>query len=279
MTAELGRVGVWSNTQLWVDGAENAAELEELGFSALWLGGNPGGDLSVVEPLLGATRALAVGTSIVNIWLDGPAGIATAFDRVSTRFPDRFVLGLGTSHKGPIEQATGKAYEKPYSKLVEYLDQLAVPTDSIVLGVLGPRSLKLAAARTRGAIPYLVTPEHTARARGVLGDGALLAPEQHVVLETDPDKARATARAGLSLYFQLPHYTDNWRRLGFSEDDVKGSDRLVDALVAWGDEDAIAKRVDEHLAAGADHVAVQVITADGSLDMAAHRRLGAAFKG
>ncbi|EWC58949.1 Coenzyme F420-dependent N5,N10-methylene tetrahydromethanopterin reductase [Actinokineospora spheciospongiae] len=279
MTAELGRVGVWSGAHLWTDGAEHAAELEELGFTALWLGGSPGGDLAVVDALLGGTAALAVGTSIVSIWTDGPAGIATAFDRISTRFPGRFVLGLGASHAALVESVTDKTYEKPYSKLVDYLDQLAVPMDSVALAALGPRTVKLAGARTRGALPYLVTPEHTARARELLGAGPLLAPEQHVVLETDPARARELARGALAMYLGLPNYVNNWRRLGFTEDDVKGSDRLVDALVAWGDEEAIRERVAEHHAAGADHVAIQVVTADGGLDFAAYRSLAAALTG
>ncbi|OLR90920.1 LLM class F420-dependent oxidoreductase [Actinokineospora bangkokensis] len=276
MAAELGRVGVWAAHTAWVDRADAAAEVEELGFGALWLGVNPGGDLAIVDTLLAGTRALAVGTSIVNIWADGPAGIATAFDRIATRHPDRFVLGLGASHQVVVEAITDKTYAKPYTKLVEYLDQLAVPADAVALGVQGPRSLELAASRTRGALPYLVTPEHTAQAREVLGT-ALLAPEQHVLLETDPAKARETARRHLTPYFGMPNYTNNWRRLGFSEDDVKGSDRLVDALVAWGDEDAVKARVDEHLAAGADHVCVQVLTDEEGPALAAYRRLGPAL--
>ncbi|GLZ37573.1 LLM class F420-dependent oxidoreductase [Actinokineospora sp. NBRC 105648] len=273
MTVELGRVGIWSMSHLWPDRAELAAELEELGYGALWLGGSPGGDLGIVDTLLDATSTLVVGTSIVNIWSDDPAPIATAFDRITTRAPGRFVLGLGSGHKEMVEPLTGKTYVRPYSKLGEYLDQLAVPAESVALAALGPKTVRLAGERTRGALPYLVTPEHTAQAREILGAGPLLAPEQHVVLETDPTRARELARDALSLYLGLPNYVNTWRRLGFSEDDVKGSDRLVDALVVWGDEEAVRARVAEHLAAGADHVALQVVTADGTLDPAAYRRL------
>lgn len=276
MAVRLGHTGIWSAAHLWTDGAELAAELSELGYGTLWLGGSPPGDLAVVDPLLAATENLAVGTSIVNIWSESPAAVATSHDRISVKFPDRFLLGLGAGHKELVEPLTGQRYERPYSRLAEYLDQLAVPADSVALAALGPRTVRLAGARTRGALPYLVTPEHTAAAREILGDGPLLAPEQHVLLETDPDRAREIARGALSMYLGLPNYVRNWLRLGFTEEDVKGSDRLVDALVAWGDEERIAARVAEHRAAGADHVAIQVVTEDGGLDPAAMRVLAAA---
>ncbi|PPK67910.1 LLM class F420-dependent oxidoreductase [Actinokineospora auranticolor] len=276
MAAELGRVGVWSLKHLWDDNHERAAELEELGFGTLWLGGSPGGDLTQVDDILANTRALTVGTSILNIWTDTPATAAAAQHRIVDKFPDRFVLGVGAGHKEIIEPTTGQTYERPYSKLADYLDQLDVPKHDVAIAALGPKALKLATT-TRGALPYLVTPEHTAQARETLGQGPLLAPEQHVLLETDPTRARELARQALGLYLGLPNYVRNWRRLGFTDDDVRGSDHLVDSLIAWGDEDTIKTRVEEHLAAGADHVAIQVVTPDGGLDFDQYRRLAAAL--
>ncbi|SDC87866.1 LLM class F420-dependent oxidoreductase [Actinokineospora iranica] len=277
MAVELGRIGIWSLAYLWPDQKEAAAELEELGFGALWLGALPDADLGLVERLLDATKTMAIGPSIVNVWTAAPAAVATEYDRISTRHPDRFILGVGSSHKPIVETATAETYERPLSKLADYLDQLAVPARDVAVAALGPKAIRLAGERSRGALPYLVTPEHTARAREILGDGPLLAPEQHVLLETDPRRARETARQALDMYLKLPNYVRNWRRLGFSEDDVKGSDHLIDALVAWGDEDAVLARVDEHFAAGADHVALQVVTPDGGLDREAYRRLAAAI--
>lgn len=275
----LGRVGVWSPAPLWVGAADTAAELEELGYGALWLGWSPPGDLAVIDPLLAATRSMVVGTSIVNIWTE-PADLVTAsYRRIDAAHPGRFVLGLGSSHKSLVEAATGQRYERPYSRLAAYLDELDLPGARLALAALGPRTLALAAERTLGALPYLVTTEHTARARATMGPDALLVPELHVLLETDPGRAREAARAALAPYLGQPNYLNSWRRLGFTEDDLTGggSDRLVDALVAWGDEGAVASRVAEHLAAGATQVAVQVVTPDRDNDLPALRRLAAAL--
>ncbi|UFR04273.1 LLM class F420-dependent oxidoreductase [Streptomyces sp. Go40/10] len=259
----VGRYGIWSHELRSEDPdrrgelAEGAAELEELGFGAVWLGGSSTLDHAV--PLIGATRRIVVGTSIQNIWQRDAATTAAGFLEVETAHPGRFVLGLGVSH-GPLVQG----YRRPYSAMVGYLDELdkaGVPADRRVLAALGPRMLGLAGDRAAGAVPYLVTPEHTARAREILGEQPLLAPEFKVILESDPARARETARAYLARYLQLPNYTDNFLRLGFTETDIAdgGSDRLIDAVFAWGDETRIRERITAFHEAGADHVALQVV--------------------
>ncbi|MFG2883864.1 LLM class F420-dependent oxidoreductase [Streptomyces sp. NPDC048297] len=260
----VGRYGIWSHglraedPSLRGEIGEAAAELEELGYGAAWLGGSSAARHAV--PLLETTSALTVGTSIQSIWQYGAAESAAAFAEVDTAHPGRFVLGLGISHAKLADQ-----YRRPYSALVAYLDALdeaGVPAHRRVLAALGPKTLDLAGTRAAGAIPYLVTPEHTAQAREILGAGALLAPEFKVVLETDPNRARTAARDTLAMYLALPNYTNTWLRLGFTEDDFKdgGSDRLIDTFFAWGDDSTIRARVDAFHAAGADHVALQLIT-------------------
>ncbi|MEU3824471.1 TIGR03620 family F420-dependent LLM class oxidoreductase [Streptomyces sp. SID486] len=262
----VGRYGIWSvelrseepDRRGELD--EAAAELEELGYGAVWLGGNSTVDHAA--PLIGATRRIAVGTSIQSVWQQDADTTAAGFTEVEAAHPGRFVLGLGVSH-GPLV----KDYRRPYAAMTEYLDALdtaGVPAERRVLAALGPRMLGLSRDRAAGAIPYLVTPEHTARAREILGDRPLLAPEFKVVLEPDPARARETARAYLARYLQLPNYTGNFLRLGFTEDDIAdgGSDRLLDAVFAWGDESRIRERVMAFHEAGADHVALQVVTAN-----------------
>ncbi|CAL9558196.1 LLM class F420-dependent oxidoreductase [Streptomyces sp. enrichment culture] len=262
----VGRYGVWSFELRDEDPArrgeldEAAAELEELGYGAIWLGGNSTADHAA--PLIGATRGVVVGTSIQSVWQQDAATTAAGFAGLETAHPGRFVLGLGVSH-GPRV----KEYRRPYAAMVEYLDELdraGVPAERRVLAALGPRMLELARDRAAGAIPYLTTPEHTERAREILGAEPLLAPELKVVLETDPARARETARAYLARYLELPNYTNNFLRLGFTEADVAGggSDRLIDAVFAWGDEARIRERVTAFHEAGADHVALQVVTAN-----------------
>ncbi|MDT0392244.1 LLM class F420-dependent oxidoreductase [Streptomyces dubilierae] len=259
----VGRYGIWSVGLRSEDPdrrgelAEAAAELEELGFGAVWLGGSSSAAHAV--PLIEATSTLTVGTSIQSIWQHEPDASGAAFAELESAHPGRFVLGLGVSHARLAEQ-----YRRPYSALVSYLDGLdaaGVPADRRVLAALGPKSLRLTRDRAAGTIPYLVTPEHTAHAREVLGEGPLLAPELAVVPETDPVRARALAREFLEFYLSLPNYTNNFLRHGFTEEDLKdgGSDRLVDALFAWGDETAVRARIDAFFEAGADHVALQVI--------------------
>jgi probable F420-dependent oxidoreductase len=286
MTVNLGRVGVWTSSRL-LDGpaaVEAAAQLEELGFGALWIG-SASGDLKLVADLLGKTSRLVVATGIVNVWFEPAGPTAAAYARVAQTFPDRVLLGVGAGHKVSVEANTDQRYERPYEKLVAYLDELdaadpPVPVAGRALAALGPRVLGLARDRTAGAHPYLVTPEHTSRAREILGPGKLLAPEQKVVLATDPGRARAIARQTLGRYLALPNYTRNWLRLGFTEDDLAGggSDRLVDAMVAWGGMDAILARIAEHHQAGADHVCVQALTDGQGFPVTALEQLAAALR-
>jgi probable F420-dependent oxidoreductase len=286
MTVDVGRVGVWTSSRLLTDRAaiEAAAQLDELGYGALWIGSAPG-DLKLVSDLLATTTRMVIATGIVNVWFEPAAPTAAAFAQVWRSHPDRVLLGIGAGHKSSVEAMTGQRYERPYQKLVSYLDELdaadpPVPVDHRVLAALGPRVLQLARDRTAGAHPYLVTPEHTHRAREILGPEALLAPEQTVVLETDPDQARSIARGMLTRYLTLPNYTRNWLRLGFTEDDLAGagSDRLVDALVAWGDAEQVAARVAEHHQAGADHVCVQAITEAPGFPVTTLERVAAALR-
>jgi probable F420-dependent oxidoreductase len=261
MSIELGRIGIWRHASGLTP--EVIAEVEALGYGAIWVGGSPGGDLSVVQNLLEVTDHIAVATGIVNVWKDDAATIGADYHRIAARYPDRFLLGLGIGH--PEHTAE---YLSPYDKLASYLDELddiKVPADGRVLAALGPRVLALAADRSAGAHPYLVTPEHTRRARQILGAGPVLAPEQKVVLETDPERARAIARPRVqNPYLGLTNYVSNLRRLGWADADVAGggSDALIDALVVHGDAQALGRGVTAHLDAGADHVAVQVLGSD-----------------
>jgi probable F420-dependent oxidoreductase len=263
MLAErLGRFGVWRGTPQVTP--ELAADLEQLGYGALWLGGSPAADLTIVDRLLAATGTLVVGTSIVNMWQADPAVVAQSYARIEAGYPGRFVLGVGAGHR----EATPE-YVSPYETLVTYVDRLlaaGVPAERLVLAALGPRVLKLAADRTAGAIPYLVPPEHTRLAREILGPDKLLAPEHKVVLDTDAQRGRALgARRVRTPYLGLVNYTSNLRRLGFTDEDLAngGSDGLVDALVAHGSPEQVAAQLTAHLDAGADHVCVQLLTESG----------------
>ncbi|MBG0854968.1 LLM class F420-dependent oxidoreductase [Streptomyces spinoverrucosus] len=262
----LGRYGIWSvglrseDPDRRPELDESAAELEELGFGTLWLGGSS--STANAAPLVHATKSITVGTSIQSIWQHDPADTAAAYAELEATHPGRFLLGLGVSHAKLTDQ-----YRRPYSALVGYLDELdaaGVPAERRVLAALGPKTLELARDRAAGAIPYLVTPEYTAYAREILGEGPLLAPELKVVLERDPARARSVARDYLAMYLSLPNYTNNFLRHGFTESDLAdgGSDRLIDAVYAWGDEDHIRERIAAFHAAGADHVALQVVTDD-----------------
>lgn len=244
---------------------QQATEIEALGYGAVWVGGSPPAALSWVEPILQATTTLCVATGIVNIWSAPAQRVAESFHRIEAAYPGRFLLGIGVGHAEMISE-----YRKPYNALVEYLDRLddyGVPANRRVVAALGPRVLGLSARRSAGAHPYLTTPEHTARARELIGPSAFLAPEHKVVLTTDSARARAVGRQALDMYFNLANYRNNWKRLGFTDDEVSrpGSDRLVDAVVAYGTPDAIAARLNEHLLAGADHVPIQVLTEDDNL--------------
>ncbi|WP_371580748.1 LLM class F420-dependent oxidoreductase [Streptomyces sp. NBC_01314] len=275
----VGRYGIWSIGLRAEDPARNgelaeaASELEELGFGAIWLGGST--TVQHAVPLVEATAHITVATGIQSIWMHEAAETAVRFAELEATHPGRFLLGLGVSHAKLAEQ-----YRRPYAAMVDYLDALdtaGVPADRRVLAALGPRMLRLSRDRAAGSHPYLVTPEHTAEARETLGEGPLLAPELKVVLETDADRARSVARAHLAFYLGLPNYTNTFLRLGFTDSDLVdgGSDRLIDAVYAWGDDDRIRGQVDEFHAAGADHVALQVID-DGpgdALPREAWRRL------
>ncbi|KLO26632.1 F420-dependent oxidoreductase [Mycolicibacter heraklionensis] len=253
---DLGRYAVWT---FGSPTPEQAAEIERLGYGAIWVGGSPAADLAFVEPLLAATSTLQVATGIVNIW-SAPAGqVAESYHRIEAAYPDRFLLGIGVGHS----EATAE-YRSPYRALTDYLDALdeaSVPTSRRVLAALGPKVLQLAAERSAGAHPYLTTPEHTASARELVGPSVFLAPEHKVVLSTDATAAREIGREAVGFYLRLSNYVNNWRRLGFSDRDVRapGSDRLIDAVVAHGTADEIAARLGEHLDAGADQVTIQVL--------------------
>ncbi|MDZ4266276.1 MAG: LLM class F420-dependent oxidoreductase [Mycobacterium sp.] len=240
-------------------------EIESLGYGAIWAGGSPAADLPWVDTLLEATDTLQVATGIVNIWTAAAGPIAESFHRIEAAHPGRFLLGIGVGHP-----EAGHEYRKPYDALTEYLDRLdeyGVPQDRRVVAALGPQVLKLSARRSAGAHPYLTTPEHTAQARELIGPDAFLAPEHKVVPTTHAEKARATGREALGIYLNLTNYLNNWRRLGFSDDELAkpGSDRLVDAVVAHGTAEQIAARLYEHIEAGADHVPVQVLTSPDKL--------------
>jgi probable F420-dependent oxidoreductase len=258
---ELGRFGSFSTGFT----ERQAADIEALGYGAVWVGGSPAAELDWVEPLLAATSTLQVATGIVNIWTAAPGPVAESFHRIQAAYPDRFVLGIGVGHPEVHQE-----FRSPLNALIDYLDKLdeyGVPRHRRVVAALGPKVLALSAARSAGAHPYLTTPEHTARAREIFGPEALLAPEHKVVMTTDAAQARQVGRRALDIYFGLANYTNNWKRLGFDDRDVAkpGSDRLVDAVVAYGTPDQIAARLTEHLDAGADHVPVQVLTSTDSV--------------
>jgi probable F420-dependent oxidoreductase len=260
MTVDLGSIGVW-RPAFQLD-ADLAYEVERLGYGAIWVGGSPSEDLGIVETLLDATERIAVATGVVNMWQADPEALARSYHRIEAKHPGRFLLGVGVGHREATQE-----YRKPYDKIVSYLDALAaagVPGSATVLAALGPKVLRLSAERTAGAHPYLTTPEHTRRAREILGDGVLLAPEQKVVLDPDPERARRKARPVVSGYLGLANYANNLRRLGWTDADLAdgGSDALVDALAVHGDADTVVRNVRAHLDAGADHVCVQVLPMD-----------------
>lgn len=271
----LGRVGLWTfdlDTVPMSRARELAAEIEQLGFGTVWVPEAVGREpFASTALLLSATGTLRVATGIASLHARTAQTMNAGLATLTEAFPERFVLGIGVSHQPMVEGAHGGTYDKPYSTMVRYLDSMdkamyfgappATPPRRM-LAALGPKMLRLAAERTLGAHPYFVPVEHTASARGILGSGALLAPEVGVVFEADADKARAVARGHMAMYLRLPNYANNLMRLGWSEDDITGaSDALVDAIVGWGTPERVAARVKEHLEAGADHVCVQVLGA------------------
>jgi len=263
---ELTNYGVWT-TQRALGSEERLGEAarvaERLGFGAIWLGGSP--RLPQTRALLEASERIVVATGIVNVWQYEPALLAREYAQLSAEFPGRLLLGLGIGHP----EATS-AYERPLAKMRAFLDGLSgapepVPREAMCLAALGPRMLDLAAARTLGAHPYFTPVAHTRFARGRLGPGPLVAPELAVVLDSDRERARATARRYAHAYLRLRNYRSNLLRHGFDEGDVAGdgSDRLLDAVVPQGDAAALADAVRQHLDAGADHVCVQTVGVSG----------------
>ncbi|OLT12037.1 LLM class F420-dependent oxidoreductase [Actinomadura sp. CNU-125] len=268
---EISGVGVWSQHLRYGDrgeAAEAAAELEELGYTAQWIPDVGGPVFDAVGDLLAATRRTVVATGILNLWMHEPADAAAAHASLTAKHGDRFLMGIGVSHAPLVDAKEAGRYRRPLAAMNAFLDGLdgaatPVPEGSRVLAALGPKMQETARLRSRGAHPYLAPPEHTRRTREALGDGPLVLPEQTVILCSTRDEARAIGTEWLGMYLSLPNYANNLLRTGFSSQDVESvSDRLFDALIAWGDEEAIKRRVDEHRAAGADHVCVQVLTAD-----------------
>jgi probable F420-dependent oxidoreductase len=249
-----------------LDPAAYAREIEGAGFTSVWFPGmNAAADLASVEPMLAATERLVLGTGIASVWTWTPAELAAETNRLAAAYPDRFILGLGVSH-APSVEATGQAYVKPYSKMVQFLDELGDVAAPVVLAALGPKMLELSRDRTAGAHPYFTPPEHTAFARQVLGPQPLLIPELAAALAPG-EQGAAAARGYAKRYLRLPNYTNNLKRFGFTDADIEGagSDRLMSSVVPNGPV-ATAATLREHLAAGADHVLVQLVTEGGAFD-------------
>lgn len=275
---DIGTYGIWTGAldmQPSAVARESAAEIEELGFGTLWIPETVFREVFLeAQMLLDATGSIKVATGIANRYARDPMTTNAAMQTLNEAHPGRFLLGLGVSHGHLVAGVRKHDYAKPYSAMVEYLDAMEAalymapkgePPAEMVLAALGPKMLKLAAERTAGAHPYFVPPEHTAIARETMGPEPLLAVEQMVVLDDDPATARETARAHMAIYLGLPNYANNLKRLGFTDEDITeggGSDRLVDAIVAWGGVEAATERVQAHLDAGADHVCVQVLESD-----------------
>ncbi|MFN0091441.1 MAG: LLM class F420-dependent oxidoreductase [Acidimicrobiales bacterium] len=278
MTIEIGRIGLWTSTfegHPWQQAADAARQIEALGFPTVWIPEATGRDAFVHSTLLlSATTTLKVATGIANVYARDAMTTAASQKTLAEAFPDRFLLGLGVSSPALVEKVRQHDYGKPYTYMRQYLEAMdkamftsvAPASDpGRVLAALGPKMLALSASHAGGAHPYLTPPEHTASAREILGAGALLAPEQMVVLSTDPSAARDIARKAISFYLRAPGYLANLTRLGYGDEDWADwkapSDRLVDAIVAWGSTDAVCGRIRAHLDAGADHVCIQVLTA------------------
>ena len=275
--AILGKLGVWTTLDPLpiAQAVDAAAEIESLGYSALWTPEAVGRDpFALISRLSASTQQLVFATGIANIYARDAMAMNAIAQSVGEITGGRLVLGLGVSHAPMVVQVRQHQYGKPVATMRAYLEAMSkalylsqrpVAETPIVLAALRPNMLKLAAEMTAGAHPYNVTPEHTRRAREILGPGPTLAPEQMVVRETNPTKARAVARKNLATYLPLPNYSENWRWLGFEEADWQGggSDRLIDAIVCWGSEEKIRAHVQAHFDAGADHVCIQPFRPDG----------------
>jgi probable F420-dependent oxidoreductase len=278
LAAAVGPLGLWTGQfdgQPFAQVRSAIAALEGQGWPALWFIEAVGREaLTQAALLLDATERMIVATGIANVWGRDPMALAAARNTIAEAHPGRFVLGLGASH-GPLVGMRGHEYRRPFARMREVLDGMdAAPVQGAIAGVqaprvlaaLGPRMLELAAERAAGALTYLVTPEHTRTARRRLGASPALCVEQAVTLTDDVEQARRIGRKHLEIYLGFPNYVNNWKRLGYTDDDVAngGSDRLVDAMVVAGSVDRVADRVREHHDAGADHVCLQVLPAEAS---------------
>ena len=275
---ELGKLGVWvsMDSMTAAEAAAFAKRVEEWGYAALWIPESRGRNALVHSSwLLADTRRLVVATGIANIYARDPMAMANGQRGLNEQSDGRFLLGVGVSHRPMVQGIRGHSYGKPVATMRTYLKamhdapyQAPMPSEKplTIVAALGPRMMALSSELADGAHPYNTTPQHTAKARTILGPGKLLCPEVWVLLETDPAAARRAAREALSRYLQLENYVNSWRREGFGEDDLAGggSDRFLDAMVAWGDENAIGARIREHWDAGADHVCIQAIGSQGS---------------
>ncbi len=291
MTANIGNIGIWTGAfdAHPADAVRAAvADLDSQGWPTVWIPETVSRDPFVAASMiLGSTERLNVATGIASIWARDAMTTANATKTLCEAYNGRFLLGLGVSHHTLTEWVRKHDYSKPYSTMKEYLERMdssmyrgpePADTPGRVLAALGPKMLTLSAEMADGAHPYFVPPEHTAIARQAVGPDKIVASEQMVVLEEDPSVAREIARKHMAVYLGLPNYANNLKRLGFTDDDIDGpTDKLVDAIVAWGDESAIKARVDEHVAAGASHVCVQVLRADSALPVAEWSRLATAL--
>lgn len=273
-----GRLGVWASVDAYSapQAADFAQRIEALGYSALWIPEAVGREPFPMLGYLGAkTTSLILATGIANIYARDAVSLRAIHQTLGEMLPGRFILGLGVSHPHLVTRVRGHEWLPPVAKMRDtltalrealYLGPKPEQEAPIVIAALRPKMMALAGEMTRGAHPYLVTPQHTVRAREILGVGPWLCPEQMVILETDPEKARAVARKNLVVYLRAPNYQNSLKEIGFKDDDFQdgGSHRLVDALVAWGDEDALRGRIEEHWQAGADHVCIQPFKADGT---------------
>jgi probable F420-dependent oxidoreductase len=275
----LGRLGVWSSELRWAEepgGDQFARDLEDMGYGALWIpGGFDDKVLEDVSRLLSVTQKAVIATGILNLWKYEPAEVADWFAALSAEHKARTMIGIGISHSALI----GEEYAKPLAntrKFLEGLEAAGMAMDNTSLAALGPKMVALSGERTAGAHPYLVDPEHTRQARTILGAGKLLAPEQGVAFGANAKEARQTAAKGVSFYKSLPNYRNNWLRLGYSDAEIDAdADLFIDGIVACGEVATMAGRVRDHWEAGADHVCVQIISAEGDNDF---RTLTARFR-
>ena len=282
---KLGRLGIWYSTDK-LDGSQLrdfVRTVENNGYSVLWYPESRGYEsMSLAACLLSSSEKLTIGSSIANIYARDSFTAQRAMVSLNALYGGRFILGLGVSHIPMVEGVRGHRYEKPLAAMSAYLDGInkSAPLGElppVVVAALGPKMLVLSGAKSRGAVPYNVTPQHTAQASAILGPSKWLAVEQKVTLETDPAKARALGRKELSRYMVLPNYRNSWLRQGFTEAELAdgGSDRFIDAMVLWGDAETIRRGLRAHFTAGATHVCLQPVHADG--DFAARDRMLAAL--